>query len=100
MFGKRRSAKELEPPPLASVNEQAVEVLRVWAAPGDPQQLTLRPTWKDPGAWGLLLADIARHAANAYESEGEKREATLARIRESFEAEWSAPTDAPERVKV
>jgi len=64
MFGKK-PIRELEPPPIANTNSQEVEVLRVWAAPGQPQQLTLRTTWKDPGAWGLLLADIARHAANA-----------------------------------
>ena len=64
MFGKK-PIRELEPPPIANTNSQAVEVLRVWAAPGHPQQLKLKTTWKDAGAWGLLLADIARHAANA-----------------------------------
>ncbi len=89
---------QLDPPPLAFSNSEATEVLRVWAAPEAPQQLTLRPTWQDPGAWGLLLVDIARHAANAYEAEGENRGASLARIRQSFEAEWAAPTDTPERL--
>jgi hypothetical protein len=68
MFGKK-SVQELEPPPIAKSNPQAVEVLRVWAVPGQPQQLTLKITGKDAGAWGLLLADVARHAAKAYGNE-------------------------------
>ena len=82
MSGTGRSSNELDPPPLAATDVQAVEVLRVWAASGSPQQLTLRTTWKDPRAWGLLLVDIARHAAIAYELEGQSREAALGRIRE------------------
>jgi hypothetical protein len=93
VFGKKPKTNALEPPPIASKEPEAVEVLRVWALPGHPQQLTLRTTWKDAGAWGLLLVDIARHAAQAYELEGEDPKAVLARIRELFEAEWKRPTD-------
>jgi Domain of unknown function (DUF5076) len=93
MPGKR----DLEPPPIAS-DSQATEVLRIWAAPDSPQQLTLRTTWKDPGAWGLLLVDVARHAANAYAKEGQDRITALARIRELWEAEWSDPTDEPKDI--
>jgi len=92
MFGKSRNQNDLEPPPIAN-DPKAVEVLRVWALPGEPQQLTLRTTWKDAGAWGLLLADVARHAANAYASEGHDRIAALSRIHAALEAEWSQPTD-------
>jgi hypothetical protein len=76
-------------------NAQSVEVLRVWAAPGLPQQLTLRTTWKDSGAWGLLLADVARHAAKAYANEGHNAADVLARIRQLLDAELSNPTDTP-----
>ncbi len=98
MFGKRQNANALELPPIAESNAQAVEVLRVWAVPGSPQQFTLRTTWKDPEAWGLLLADIARHAANAYENGGGDSKSALARMRALFDAEWSEPTDVPEEV--
>ena len=94
MPGQSRS-HHLEPPPVATSNPEAVEVLRVWAAPGDPQQLTLRTCWKDPGAWGLLLVDIARHAAQAYEREGQDANEVLLRIRELFETEWHSPTALP-----
>jgi len=98
MWGKRPTQNTLEPPPIAQANANAVEVLRVWAAPGSPQQLTLRTTWQDAGAWGLMLVDIARHAAQAYANEGQDPEVVLARIRELFDAEWSQPTDALEDI--
>jgi hypothetical protein len=97
MFGKCQNSI-LETPPIADSDSTAVEVLRVWAAPGQPQQLTLRTTWKDAGAWGLLLADVARHAANAYGNEGADPSVVLARIRELFDAEMSAPMDTPEQL--
>ena len=93
-FGKKAS-QELELPPVAKSNPQAVEVLRVWAVPGHAQQLTLRTTWKDPGAWGLLLADVARYAANAYQNEGHERAEVLKRIRQLLDAEFAEPTDTP-----
>jgi hypothetical protein len=95
MFGRRKHNQNLDPPPVATSNPEAVEILRVWAAPGSPQQLTLRTCWEDPGAWGLLLADVARHAAQAYEREGQDAEQVLRRILELFDAEWSSPTDDP-----
>jgi len=99
MFGKSKSRERLEPPPIAA-NPAAVEVLSVWAAPGSPQQLTLRTAWKDPGAWGLLLVDVARHVAKAYAAEGCDSSEVLTRIRTLLDAEWSAPTDGPEDVTV
>src|SRR5258708_30848630 len=96
---KKKSTRELELPPIANSNPQAVQVLSVWAAPGQPQQLTLRTTWKDAGAWGLLLADVARHAANAYANEGQNRAEVLGKIRQLLDAEFSRPTDNPIELK-
>jgi hypothetical protein len=95
MLGRRKPPHELDPPPVASSRREAIEVLRVWAAPGEAQQLTLRTCWEDPGAWGLLLVDVARHAARAYEREGRVAGEVIKRIREAFDAEWSSPTDEP-----
>jgi hypothetical protein len=94
MWAKTSTQNTLEPPPIAQARSSAVEVLRVWAAPGTAQQLTLRTAWKDPGAWGVMLVDIARQAAQAYANEGQDPEAALARIRQLFDAEWSQPRDA------
>ena len=93
MFGSRLNKNSLPIPPVANENPSAVEVLRVWAAPGSPQQLTLQITWNDPGAWGLLLVDIARHATNAYEADGRNPLEVLKRIHECWNAEWDEPTD-------
>src|SRR5260370_42132629 len=92
---KKKPMRELDVTPIANSNPQATEVLRVWAAPGLPQQLTLRTTWKDSGAWGLLLADVARHAAKAYANEGRDAADVLARIRQLLDAEFSKATDTP-----
>jgi len=83
---------------MALNNPESVEVLRVWAVPGSPQQLTLRTTWQDAGAWGLLLVDVARHASQAYANEGQDPEVVIARIRELFDSEWSESTDEPQDI--
>jgi hypothetical protein len=98
MVAKQGSHKELEPPPLASSDPTAEEILRVWSSPTRAYQLTLRTHWDDPGAWGILLVDIAKHAAQAYARKGEDRCAALRRIVELFEAELSRPTDAPKDI--
>ncbi len=92
MLGKKPTG-ELEIPRIGITNPQAVEILRVWAAPGQSQQVTLRVIWEDPGAWGLLLADIARHAATAYANDEHKASEVLARIRKLLDAEFSRPTN-------
>ncbi|GAC1345456.1 MAG: DUF5076 domain-containing protein [Bradyrhizobium sp.] len=48
----------------------------------------------EPDIWGLLLVDIARHAARAYARESEYTEDdALRRIVDMFEAEIARPTD-------
>jgi len=97
MFG--RSDNELEKPPI-SREKGSFEILRVWGGKDLPQQYALNTTWEDPGSWGLLLVDIARHAAKAYGGSGgiSEKEA-LSRIKQLLDAEWSYPTDAPEQIK-
>ena len=83
---------ELAPPEMAN-RPAAQEVLRVWAEPGSPQQFVLQTTWEDPAAWGLLLVDLARHAARAYAGEDISEADAFARIISLFRAELSSPTD-------
>ena len=53
-------------------------------------------TWEDAGNWGILLADVARHVANATEeAEGTPRREMLDRIRLLFNTELDSPTDEP-----
>ena len=84
----------LEIPPTVEGDPRATEVARIWAAHGQ-QHVHLRSgLWADAGNWGIMLVDLARHVANAYEQDGrgDYFEA-LARIREIFDAEWDSPTD-------
>jgi Domain of unknown function (DUF5076) len=74
--------------------------LTVWAAPAKAQQFTIRSTYKDPAAWGLLLIDIARHVARAYAAEGRDEKQTLDKIRSAFEIEWSNATDIPKTIEI
>jgi len=90
--------KELPVPPAARTDSAARELARVWAAGGEQHVSLEIGLWPDPAAWGLLLVDLARHVANAYErTKGQDASASdvLARIREAFDAEWEAPTDSP-----
>ena len=85
---------ELPVPPSSQMSEKASEVLRVWINADRNMDVTLRPAFADPSAWGILLVDIARHVARAYEQDREhSMQAALARIREGLDAEWDHATD-------
>ena len=60
------AAKHLEIPPAAARDKAAFEILRVWVAE-QGQHVSLRSgAWEDPFAWGIVLADLARHIALAH----------------------------------
>lgn len=51
-------------------------------------------TWKDPSAWGLFLADLARHVSDAYkQAHGRPADRTLSEVLRIFHAEIEQPTD-------
>jgi hypothetical protein len=75
-------------------NHDFAEVLSTRLAPDGSVIVKLQPVWDDPLAWGLLLVDLARHAARAY-GQLEVCSEALARIRQGFDAEWDNPTDQP-----
>lgn len=89
-------ADELEIPPIAEEDRNSVEILRVWAAQ-QQQHVSLRwDLWDDPAIWGVVLADLAGHVANAFERQrGKNREETLSQIQEFFNKELNHPTDEP-----
>ncbi|MDH3281082.1 MAG: DUF5076 domain-containing protein, partial [Gammaproteobacteria bacterium] len=92
------SKNELAKPPIAK-EDGAHEVLRVWGGPDLPHQFVVETTWDDPGNWGILLVDVARHAAKAYEgSHGINEADALDRIKQLLDAEWSSPTDVPKQI--
>ncbi len=87
---------QLPVPPAVAQSSSAAEVLRVWVADGQQHISLATEVWSDPAAWGLLLVDHARHVSRAYEqAHGRDADEVLRRVREGFDAEWSAPTDTP-----
>ncbi len=85
---------ELLVPPGAEEDPNAIEVARIWVAKGG-QHVSLNPlVWKDPQAWGIVLADLAGHVANAYEQAlGLDRDRTMRKITDLLLAELTNPTD-------
>jgi hypothetical protein len=73
--------------------EDAIEILRVFVLDGG-LSMAFQRAFEEPDMWGLLLVDLARHAARAYARESDySEEEALNRILEMFEAEIERPTD-------
>jgi hypothetical protein len=73
--------------------DDATEVLRAFVIDGG-LSIAFTRAFEEPDMWGLLLVDIARHAARAYAREGGfSEEEALTRIVDMFEAEIARPTD-------
>jgi hypothetical protein len=97
-FLKMGAEKSLSIPTVAQRDKASFEVLRVWIAE-QGQHVSIRSgAWEDPFAWGIVLADLARHIAHAHElqNEGLDKAAFLQRLLEGFQAEIDNPTDEPE----
>jgi len=97
MLKRKRHPNELAVPASAVADPKGVEIARIWAA-GGKQVVTLRADiWKDPGAWGIMLVDLAKHVSNAYEQLGKgRKDDILSTIKRGFDAEWNTATDQPE----
>jgi hypothetical protein len=79
--------------PPSALEQGGVEVLRAVIVDGG-LHLALRRAFEDPEAWGMLIADVARHVARIYATENKFAEQeTLERIRALFNAEMDTPTD-------
>jgi hypothetical protein len=79
--------------PPTALEQGGVEVLRA-AIVDSGLHVSLRRAFDDPEAWGMLIADVARHVARIYATENKFREEeTLERIRALFNAELDSPTD-------
>jgi hypothetical protein len=88
--------KSLPIPPDVEVDTNAVELVRVWAAHGRQHVSLATNIWTDPAAWGIMLVDLAKHIALAYEQSTAMHSAdALRRIKEGFDAEWEVTTDRP-----
>jgi hypothetical protein len=80
-------------PPDVMGRDDATEVLRAFVVDGG-LSIAFTRAFEEPEMWGLLLVDIARHAARAYAREsGYTEDEAMTRIIEMFEAEIARPTD-------
>jgi uncharacterized protein (DUF2267 family) len=86
----------LEIPGPALSDPEATEIARVWVA-HQGQHVSLRVgLWKEPESWGIVLADLVQHIANAYVQENHlDREHVVASIFKLIQAELARPTDTP-----
>ena len=79
-------------PPLVR-DKDANEVMRVAVLNGE-LHMSLRRGFEDPGVWGLLLVDAARHVARAYAHDKIVTEdEALERIRTGFEKAIRQPPE-------
>src|SRR3954465_2771385 len=85
--------KEQPLPPDVGGRDDAIEVLRAFVLDGG-LSIAFTRAFEEPDMCGLLLVDIAPHAAAALAGESENPEdEALRRIVEMFEAEIARPTD-------
>ena len=85
--------KEQPLPPDVVGRDDATEVLRAFVLDRG-LSIAFTRAFEEPDVWGLLLVDVARHAARAYARESEFTEdEALRRIVDMFEAEIARPTD-------
>ena len=81
-------------PDAVSKANRSMEMARIWIADGH-QVVALSPNlWSDPGSWGLIFVDMARHLSKQYAEAGKSEAEVLSRIRAAFDAEWNHPTDS------
>ena len=86
--------KELAVPFAAHEAKEASELLRAWIV-DNGLHVSLQRGFDDPAVWGVLLTDVARHVARAYEKEGLcSADEALEQIKAMLDAEWDGATDA------
>jgi len=91
--------KQLPIPPAATRDESAHQMISAWVAEkglhcslniGMWEKNLARP---EEACWGILLADVAQHVANALEQDlGKDRRESLHAIRIAFQEELAKPT--------
>jgi hypothetical protein len=93
VFRSKKNDRDLVLPPEVEADRKAREVLRAWVANGG-LVCALRPeTWPDMIGWGIVLADVTRHIANAARDlKGDDPAATIEKIREVYNRELADPT--------
>lgn len=89
--------KELTIPPAAVRDSTSVEMIRAWIADHELQCSIFVGMYKDSKfseewAWGVLLADVARHVSEALMKSGQTQSSSVELIKDSFLQELAKPT--------
>ncbi len=80
--------------PPGAIEKGGVEVLRAAIVEGG-LHVALQRAFEEPDAWGILLADVARHVGRIFAAEdGVSEDDVVARVRMLFEAELDRSTDS------
>lgn len=79
---------EIAAPAAAASDPRSFELMRLWIAADSPRVALRVGVWDDPAAWGLMLAEVARHVAAAYaQSAGHDPADALERLLAGFRTE-------------
>jgi hypothetical protein len=90
MVEKRFEALGIPPD---AMEKGGVEILRASVVDG-AVSVALRRAFEDPFTWGVLLVDLARHAARTYATEtGMSEDEAMAEIAAGIQAELEDPSD-------
>ena len=90
--------KPLIIPPAAQRDDEATQLISAWAAEKGLHCTLNIGLWHEsgrdePASWGILLSDLARHAASALQERyGLDSGESLAQIRRAIEMELGDPT--------
>ncbi|MEO8881433.1 MAG: DUF5076 domain-containing protein [Gemmatimonadaceae bacterium] len=85
---------EMRPPPAAADDAKSFEIARLWVANGAQHVVLRTDVWPDPAVWGIVLADLARHVAVAYQhKDGHDLEDVLERVLAGFHTEIESHID-------
>jgi hypothetical protein len=92
---------ELTIPPAAVRDAKSVETIRAWIAGHELQCSIFVGMYKDSKfseewAWGILLADVARHVSDTLMKSGQTQSSCVEAIKESFLRELAKPTSETE----
>jgi hypothetical protein len=89
--------RELPAPHGAEQSPDGLELLSVWYIDNRPYVSVKAGAWKDPAAYGMLIADVARHVAHAHGSmEGQDTKEVLQRMLEGFSIQIDDPSHEAE----
>jgi len=86
-------AAELGIPIDAPIPDEAFEIIRVWICDGDMRLSMKGDLWDDPAAFGMMLADLARHYTRASQKAAGNEKAFLERIKAGADVEFDRPTE-------